>query len=132
MKLNCSLPTFFLVAAAIIVLTGCESKLQKTNNTKIVNDPNVQQMKRESEKLEQCRRELGALQTINSELYKKQKSEFDHLMGSAVQYAGVRARINDDTQTTVDALYRYRVSRLCAQIDQSVLNNLVENVEPVK
>lgn len=91
-----------------------------------------QRQQREAQRLQQCQQALTALQKINPEGYQEYQRAFDSLMGGASQYAGLRARVNDDTQETVDALYRYKVSRLCAAIEQAVMTGLVERGEQVK
>ena len=87
---------------------------------------------REAEQLQQCQEQLGALRTIDEKQYQRYKQAFDSLMSGASQYANLRARVNGDTQETVDALYRYKVSRLCAAIEQAVMTGLVERGEQVK
>lgn len=49
------------------------------------------------------------------------QQEFGRLMRGAAQYASVCTQANSSTQETVDALYRYKVKRLCADISQALL-----------
>lgn len=128
-RLTATLP---LVMVTFVLLAGCESKPKVTVAPAASAAEEVSEADREAEKLKQCRQGLEALQTVKGEHYAKQKSEFDRLMNSAVQYAGVRSRVNNDTQGAIDALYRYRVSRLCAEISQSVLINLADSAEAGK
>lgn len=79
--------------------------------------------------MQQCQRELDAMRGMDNEKYQKFKREFDALMGGAAQYAGVRQRVNTGTQETVDALYRYRTSRLCADIGSAMMTGLAERGE---
>ncbi|AUU08789.1 MULTISPECIES: hypothetical protein [Serratia] len=87
---------------------------------------------REAEQLQQCQQQLGALRTINEKQYQRYKQAFDSLMSGASQYANLRARVNGDTQETVDALYRYKVNYLCAGVNQAVLTGLADRGEQVK
>lgn len=87
---------------------------------------------REAEQLKLCQEQLGALRDINNKQYQQYKQAFDRLMSGASQYAGLRKQVNDNTQETVDALYRYKVSYLCAGVNQSVLTGLAERGERIK
>lgn len=87
---------------------------------------------REAEQLQQCQQQLGALRTIDEKQYQRYKQAFDSLMSGASQYANLRARVNGDTQETVDALYRYKVNYLCAGVNQAVLTGLADRGEQVK
>ncbi|HEI8868122.1 hypothetical protein [Serratia sp. AKBS12] len=87
---------------------------------------------REAERLQLCQQELGALRAIDQQQHQQLKQGFDHLMSGASLYAGVRTKVNGDTQEMVDALYRYKVNRLCAQVDQAVLAGLADRAEQVK
>lgn len=121
--LGCAL----LVATAL--LAGCQNHkritTKPTANVQTV-DPRAEL---EAQRLQQCQRDLDALSTLKTENYAQSKQAFDRLMSGAAQYANVRTRVNMETQDTVDALYRYRVNLLCAQINQAVLAGLAERGE---
>lgn len=91
-----------------------------------------QRKQREIEQLKLCQEQLGALRNISPKQYHQYKQAFDSLMSGASQYASLRTRVNDNTQETVDALYRYKVSYLCANINQAVLTGLAERGEQIK
>lgn len=76
------------------------------------------------EKMERCRRELDALRKVDIPLYNKRKVEFDRLISGASLYNGVRSDVRDNTQSAVDALYRFRADKLCADISSDLLNQL--------
>ncbi len=76
------------------------------------------------EKLERCRRELEALKKIDIKVYNQRKVEFDRVMQGADIYSGVRSDVRASTQDAVDAYYRYRVDRICADISKNVLDSL--------
>ncbi|CAI1948114.1 hypothetical protein [Serratia quinivorans] len=80
----------------------------------------------EVQRLRQCQQQLKALRTLQDARYPATQGAFDRLMRGAAQYASLRTSVNESTQDTVDALYRYRVNLLCAQINQAVLNRLAE------
>lgn len=117
----------YLVLLAGMLLGGCESKpttraLQQTAGTKTVNSSGDRLD--DVEKMERCRRELEALKKIDSAVYNKRKAEFDKLVSGASLYNGIRSDVGNYTQNAVDALYRFRSDKLCADISADVLHNL--------
>ncbi|GCP46326.1 hypothetical protein HmCmsJML095_03443 [Escherichia coli] len=119
----------FLVLLAGILLSGCESKttvrpLQQTTGIKPVNSSGDRLD--DVEKMERCRRELEALKRIDSAVYNKRKAEFDRLVSGASLYNGVRSEVGNYTQSAVDALYRFRSDKLCADIASDVLLGLTK------
>ncbi|EOF6511159.1 hypothetical protein ACK1C0_002799 [Salmonella enterica] len=116
------LPMFFLVS-------GCENnfaikKSLSYSNGKVisVSGDKVSDL----EKMERCRRELDILKKIDNTVYTKRKVEFDKLLTGASLYTGVRNEVGHYTQSTVDALYRFKADKLCADISNDVLNGLSE------
>lgn len=84
------------------------------------------QKQRDEEQLKLCQKQLSTLQSIKDQQYQPYKQAFDSIMKNASQYARLRTSVNVDTQETVDALYRYRVNYLCAEVNQAVLTQLTE------
>lgn len=110
-----------------LLTTGCTDKtkpkeLPQKQVRVSVNRDNLKDI----ERMELCRRELEALRRIDSSVYNKRKAEFDRLMSGASLYNGVRNDIGNHTQSAVDALYRYRSDRLCADISSDVLSKLAQ------
>ncbi|WP_017891039.1 hypothetical protein [Serratia sp. S4] len=112
-----------------LVLAGCQTPSKPLKKASVPQEYGPTQAEREVARLQQCQKELEALRTLQPKQFSVYKQEFDRLMSGAVQYSGLRTRVNADTQDTVDALYRYRVNKLCAQIDQAVLLGLAERGE---
>ena len=83
----------------------------------------------ESFRLQQCQSQLDVMKVVSPEQYARMHQLFDRIMKGAAQYADVRAKINADTQDTVDALYRYRANLICAQIGQKLLEGLTRQDE---
>lgn len=113
-----------------VLLTGCQTS--PSTEKEPTPEPQVQhstEAEREAARLQQCQAELEALRTVQPKMFTGYKQEFDRLMNGAAQYAGLRTQLNTETQDTVDALYRYRVNKLCAQINQAVLLGLAEHGE---
>ncbi|ENT8682480.1 hypothetical protein OM225_18850 [Escherichia albertii] len=119
----------FLVLLTGMLLGGCESKpgikpLQQTTGSKPVSSSGDRLD--DVEKMERCRRELEALKRIDSVVYNKRKAEFDKLVSGASLYNGVRNDVGNYTQSAVDALYRFRSDKLCADIASDVLVGLTK------
>ncbi|HGB5188184.1 TPA: hypothetical protein ACIVM6_004181 [Salmonella enterica subsp. salamae serovar 21:z10:z6] len=74
--------------------------------------------------MENCSRELKALRRLDVRLYNRRKAQFDRLMSGASVYAGLRPDVAGGTRETVDAMYRFRTGRLCAEISRDVLDAL--------
>lgn len=123
-----------LTASLLLTMTlaGCQNVkrpvplVNKESATEALEQDKKQ---REAERMQQCQHELEAMRNIDPEKYQKFKREFDTLMSGAAQYAGMRTRVNTDTQETVDALYRYRTNRLCADISTTMMTGLAERGE---
>ncbi|MGC0623106.1 hypothetical protein [Escherichia coli] len=119
----------FQVLLAGMLLGGCESKpdvkpLQQTAGIKPASSSGDRLD--DVEKMERCRRELEALKRIDSAVYNKRKAEFDKLVSGASLYNGVRSDVGNYTQSAVDALYRFRSDKLCADIANDVLLGLTK------
>lgn len=112
-----------------LVLAGCQAPAKSVKKSAVPQEQGPTQAEREAARLQQCQKELEALRAVQPKQFSVYKQEFDRLMNGAAQYSGLRTRVNADTQDTVDALYRYRVNKLCAQIDQAVLLGLAERGE---
>ncbi|WP_336804086.1 hypothetical protein [Erwinia aphidicola] len=83
----------------------------------------------QQEMLDRCEKELDALKTVSPENYRSRMTAFSELMAAANQYATIRNEMDERTTSTVDALYQYRTSRICAGISWILLKALSENGE---
>ncbi|HBC0990041.1 TPA: hypothetical protein IGZ61_004833 [Escherichia coli] len=115
-----------------LLLAGCDthrapvrkvSSVSQDNNIKPVVTLASDKLN-DIEKMERCRRELEALKRIDIRIYNQRKGEFDRVMQGADIYSGVRSDIRESTQDAVDAYYRYRVDKMCADISKNVLDSL--------
>ncbi len=115
-----------------LLLTGCNANqraakkvggLNNVNNIKSVESVASDKLN-DIEKMEQCRRELEALKRIDVRIYNQRKVDFDRVMQGADIYSGVRSDVRASTQDAVDAYYRYRVDKMCADISKNVLDSL--------
>ncbi|EAA0562662.1 hypothetical protein DKG82_22730 [Salmonella enterica subsp. enterica serovar Lexington] len=123
-----------LVSAAL--LTGCAGKRPVS---RVINTSNMAVVKAatptssvasatldEAARMERCRRELDVLKKINSAVYENRRGEFERMMSGAGVYSGVRGDVSTYTQEAVDAFYRFRAEKLCADIANDVLNELAK------
>jgi hypothetical protein len=127
-------PTFsrFAFLLILLLLSGCHTAPRHTTSAGKVSVAAPPVADTEAARLQQCRKDIEVLTKINNPAHTTLKQEFDRVMGGAAQYSGIRAEVTDNTQNTIDALYRYRVSILCTKISTEVLNGLTERGETQK
>ncbi|HCH9097554.1 TPA: hypothetical protein NNT20_004713 [Salmonella enterica] len=117
-----------LVFAAL--LTGCVGKrtvsrvISPSNTAATPTSSVASATLDEAARMERCRRELDVLKKINSTVYENRRGEFERMMSGAGVYSGVRGDVSTYTQEAVDAFYRFRAEKLCADIANDVLNEL--------
>lgn len=117
------------VLPLLFLISGCESKdsikyQPKKSDSKPMSVAGDKL--NDVEKMERCRRELDVLKKIDNVVYTKRKMEFDKLISGASLYTGVRNEVGNYTQNAVDALYRFKADKLCADISNDVLNGLAK------
>lgn len=117
-----------------LLLSGCQATKRPAVAIQPASESTPEQSltAREAEELALCQKELEALKPVDARQYQAFQQEFSRLMSGAAQYANVRTQANSGTQETVDALYRYKVRRLCANISQALLTGLADMGERVK
>lgn len=120
-----------VIFLAGLLLVGCDGHQMDVKNVRGVEVNNIKPVEpvasdklNDVKKMEQCRRELEALKRIDIRIYNQRKAEFDRVMQGADIYSGVRSDVGMTTQNAVDAYYRYRVDKMCADISKDVLDNL--------
>ncbi|CAI0855576.1 Uncharacterised protein [Serratia proteamaculans] len=116
----------------VMLLSGCKIPPRSAIPPAVSNAAVAQQAEAEAQRLRQCQQELDTLRDLKADSYAATQHTFSTLMQGAAQYAKLRTQVNTDTQETVDALYRYRVNVLCAQINQAVLVGLMTQGEAPK
>ncbi|HGM5492637.1 TPA: hypothetical protein ACKP1B_004337 [Serratia fonticola] len=80
-------------------------------------------------KIALCQNELTSLKKVSPESYLRQKAYFDYLVSNAIVYTAVRSNVNMQTRDTVDALYKYKIQQICAEIERDVLQGLIRRGE---
>ncbi|HAG3364623.1 TPA: hypothetical protein G8387_003872 [Salmonella enterica] len=73
---------------------------------------------------ESCDRELKALKKLDARSYAVRRAQFTRLMSGASLYASIRTDVAGGTREAVDAMYRFRTGKLCAEISRDVLDAL--------
>ncbi|HIF6628452.1 TPA: hypothetical protein ACX37D_004877 [Serratia marcescens] len=123
---GCSQTSESVPASLVTPMTDARDGMEAT-----IQPPPIEATENESEisgdaeaRMQRCHGELQALQKVDGKRYAERKVEFDRLMAGASLYAGIRGAVQSRTQDAVDALYRYRTDKLCADIGQDVLNGL--------
>lgn len=135
---NCCL----LLAVLSLCLSGCSlmsGAQSRKSSMPAATDKNATSVKQENRRPARqaddnglpgrCRQELTVLNTIAPGAASPLSSHFTVLMQRMHQYAGVRDTLSPPLQETIDALYRYRVNKVCADIRHTLLNNLSQQVE---
>lgn len=125
-------PSLFGLLLGSVLLAGC----QKQNSMEVL--PVIQPIadttavkadNREEARLKMCQQELDVLKSLPGKSHEIYKSHFNRMMGSAAQYSGLRGKVSEDTQDTLDALYRYHASLLCQEIHHKVITGLAARGE---
>lgn len=117
-----------------LLLSGCEGTKPQNTAIQSKSESTSEQSVavREAKQLAQCQKELEALKPISAKQHLAFQQEFARLMNGAAQYSSVRTQVNSEIQDTMDALYRYKVKRLCSDISQTLLTGLAEIGEKAK
>lgn len=127
---------FFTTSVMILFLASCASKPQQEKLTKLgVDESEMTTDKRankEAARIQSCKGELDALKSLNPKQNLQLQSKFSQLMKKAAQYSNIRNQVSENTRETIDALYRYKVNLLCANIVQAALTNLTDLEEKNK
>ncbi|EAS2834007.1 hypothetical protein AV553_24180 [Salmonella enterica] len=80
---------------------------------------------------ESCDRELKALKKLDARRYAVRRAQFTRLMSGASLYAGIRTDVAGGTREAVDAMYRFRTGKLCADISRDVLDALARQGDSI-
>lgn len=72
-----------------------------------------------------CQRELSSLSGINPRDYADKRADFNALLQSANAYKDVRQQISPGMRETMDSFYKFKMLRLCSQIELSLQQGLI-------
>lgn len=123
-------------AAFALLLSGCLSAPEETTTPAVTvqaapapAEATVAPPPKPANSIEQCRKALDSLQKINPQSYRQKKAYFDSLLSSVAQYSAVRGEVSGGTKDTIDALYKFKTNKVCADIENEVMNGLVRRAE---
>ncbi|MBE4994533.1 hypothetical protein INF73_21910 [Enterobacter cloacae complex sp. P6RS] len=72
-----------------------------------------------------CQRELSSLSGINASDYAGKRAAFESLVRSANAYKEVREQMSPDMRDSMDSFYKFKMLRLCNQIEMSLQQGLI-------
>lgn len=76
-----------------------------------------------------CTQELSALQKVSPTVYKARSTELGNVQAQEQLYMKVRNNIGKNSVSIMDAAYRYKISRICNDIQHDLTTELVDKVE---
>lgn len=119
-----------LLLITVCAIAGCKGRTVKPPVDIKENIPKVEYIQASystqdgGADLEQCRKELDALKSINPTVWDKYSRDFDDLIRRAGVYSSVRGELNPYTQGAIDSYYRFRADKLCSDLVGKVLSEL--------
>lgn len=127
------IPAGMVIIIAALLSGGCTHKNDVPKPGHEINKTaHFTDNQRQAEMLSRCSKELAALKKLNPGFYRRSNDAFTKLMFAASQYADIRNEVSEGTQGTVDSLYEYRTSKMCADISQALMTALTERGDPPK
>ncbi|WP_273855319.1 hypothetical protein [Serratia liquefaciens] len=125
-----------LLLVSGILLSGCQSANTGSKNTV---PPSLQQAKTEvapmslasSAAIQSCPQELIVLEKIAPKSYKRKSGELNNALAQASLYLSVKESVNPNTVEIMDSAYKYKISKICNEIQSELANALISNVENV-
>lgn len=122
-----------VVMAALIMtsllLSGCVGK----NSTGAVAVKKVSQNNLKENTDEQrialCQQRVNSLKNINPQSYQKRIAYFNGLLSNASGYASIRSNVDESTRKAIDALYKYKTVKFCADVEHELMSDLSSRVE---
>ncbi|RJF53831.1 hypothetical protein D4100_20725 [Serratia inhibens] len=121
--------TFAVLIMAGLMLSGCAGK----NGAGVVavkkvsqNNPNE---KTDEQRIVLCQQRVNSLKNINPQSYQKRIAYFNGLLSNASGYAGIRSHVDGSTRKAIDALYKYKTEKFCADVEHELMSDLSSRVE---
>ncbi|TFZ48450.1 hypothetical protein E5C26_23485 [Serratia proteamaculans] len=112
-----------------LLLSGCAGK----NSTGAVAVKKVSQNNPKENTDEQritlCQQRVNSLKNINPQSYQKRMAYFNGLLSNASGYAGIRSNVDESTRKAIDALYKYKTEKFCADVEYELMSSLSSRVE---
>ncbi|MFJ3264877.1 hypothetical protein ACIP8G_00155 [Serratia liquefaciens] len=125
-----------LLLVSGILLSGCQSTDTGSKNTP---HPSIHPTKTEaapmslasSTAIQSCPQELTALEKIAPKSYQRKSGELNNALAQASLYLSVKESVNPNTVEIMDSAYKYKISKICSEIQSELASALISNVENV-
>ncbi|CAI0899527.1 Uncharacterised protein [Serratia quinivorans] len=121
------------VMAALIMtcllLSGCVGR-NSTGNVAVKKvSQNNPKENTDEQRIALCQQRVNSLKNINPQSYQKRIAYFNGLLSNASGYAGIRSNVDESTRKAIDALYKYKTEKFCADVEHELMSNLSSRVE---
>ncbi len=121
------------VMAALIMtcllLSGCVGK-NSTGNVAVKKvSQNNPKENTDEQRIALCQQRVNSLKNINPQSYQKRMAYFNGLLSNASGYAGIRSNVDESTRKAIDALYKYKTEKFCADVEHELMSSLSSRVE---
>ncbi|CAI1998801.1 hypothetical protein [Serratia proteamaculans] len=131
--INVSTRRATIVTAALIMscllLSGCVGK-NSTGNVAVKKvSQNNPKENTDEQRIALCQQRVNSLKNINPSSYQKRMAYFNGLLTNASGYAGIRSNVDESTRKAIDALYKYKTEKFCADVEHELMSDLSSRVE---
>lgn len=131
--INVSTRRATIVTAALIMscllLSGCVGK-NSTGNVAVKKvSQNNPKENTDEQRIALCQQRINSLKNINPPSYQKRMAYFNGLLANASGYAGIRNNVDESTRKAIDALYKYKTEKFCADVEHELMSDLSSRVE---
>ncbi|WP_413504964.1 hypothetical protein [Serratia grimesii] len=114
---------------SFLLLSGCAGKKSVgTVAVKNVSQNNPKE-KTDEQRIALCQQRVNSLKNINPQSYQKRIAYFNGLLTNASGYAGIRSNVDESTRKAIDALYKYKTEKFCADVEHELMSDLSSRVE---
>ncbi|EPW2915558.1 hypothetical protein ACYY3Z_002242 [Klebsiella pneumoniae] len=126
--MNISL-TLRVIPLAALLVAGCSNTSSRP--TPLTSQQQAEQERAASEqaRIESCRQALDSLKEVNPQQATKLSNDFNALVRAASQYNSVREKVADPTRLGIDSMYQFKSIKLCADIQKTLIDSLVQRGE---
>lgn len=125
-----------LLLVSGILLSGCQSTNSGSKNTPSPSNPSTKtevtpMSLASSAAIQSCPQELSALEKIAPKSYQQKSGELNSALTQASLYLSVKNSVNPNTAEIMDSAYKYKISKICNEIQTELANALISNVENI-
>ncbi|WP_061799594.1 hypothetical protein [Serratia ficaria] len=118
-----------ILIMSVATLSGCAGKNSAgAISVKKVSQSNPNE-KSDEQRIALCQQRVNSLKNINPQSYQKRIDYFNGLLSNASGYAGIRSNVDESTRKAIDALYKYKTEKFCADVEHELMSDLSNRVE---